>query len=210
MIDGLGSKATTTTILILADNGTPSNLLQPPYVGGSVQNGGHGKGSIFEQGIRVPFIAGGYMVADQGVHEGVVSTADIWRTVADLAGASPGIGGDDSVSLYDILQNPQLMPPRMVFSQIFRPNGLYDFVPPQDSLPLPQVNVRAMIGMEFKFIRATYNTPGQPSIVQEGAFHLVDSSLDPLDPAECNPLPVSFDPEIQALKNAMIALCGDL
>lgn len=204
LIDGLGTKAAKTTIFVTADNGTPGAFVLPPLIGGEVTAGGHGKGSIFEQGIRVPLVASGYLVTGSGVHEDVVSLADLWATIAELAGAAPGTGGDDSVSLYPALQNPQLLsnPPRMVFSQIFRPNG------PYSQAALPEANVRAMMTREWKYIRVTSSVGS----LLHGAFHLSDSLLTPVDPAECSDLwqnvPIEHQGTVMALSDAMTSLSG--
>lgn len=171
----------------------------PPYEGGQWINGGHGKGSVYEQGARVPFLALGYKVPGVGFHEGVVSVVDLWRTIAVITGATPGAGGDDSVSLYGILQNPQAALSRTaVFYQVF-PNGLYDQANPQGS------NQRALVSREYKYIRRTLGA----SLFLEEAYQLAQGSID-VDPTECtdlfmNPLPMP----VQDLQAEMIQLYGE-
>lgn len=199
LVNGLGSKQENTTILIVADNGTPGGLLVAPYEGGPWTSGGHGKGSVYEQGARVPFLAIGNKVPGVGIHDGVVSVVDLWRTIANITGATPGVGGNDSVSLYGVLQDPQATLSRTsVFYQVF-PNGLYDQQNP------PGSNQRAIVSREFKYIRRTLGA----SLFLEEAYQLTDGSID-VDPTECvdlfmSPLPMP----VEDLRTEMIQLYGE-
>lgn len=189
LLAGLGCKLANTTILIVGDNGTPGRLLQAPYVNGGGDEGGHGKGTLYEQGIRVPLIVCGARVPGPGIHEGVVSIVDLWRTIADLAGATPSPGdGTDSESLYGLLQDPMGSLARTaVFSQSFKDSGtLTDGCSPQSGCP--DNNFRAMISTEFKYVRGVFNNAAcAEAVVLEGAFQLTQN-LVPVDPAECQNL----------------------
>lgn len=194
LIGGLGNKAPRTTILIVSDNGTGGEVLNSPY------ESDHGKGTVYEQGVRVPLLAMGYRVPGRGFHEGVVSAVDLWRTIADVTGATAGTGGDDSVSLHGLLQDPQASLSRTaVLVQLFSPNGLYTQAQPD----LPS-NTRAMVSTRFKYVRFTND-----NIFAEGAFQLTqEPGSTPLDPTECVLLLPPWSSEIQALSDAMTALSG--
>jgi arylsulfatase A-like enzyme len=200
LLNGLGDKRQRTTVFIVADNGTPEGVLLPPY------EPEHSKGSIFEQGVRIPFLAAGPKVGT-GIHEGVVSVVDLWRTVAAITGATPGTGGDDSVSLARALRDPQTVLPRpAVLVQRFRDNGVYT------QASLPDFNARAMVSEEFKYIRYT----SVNGLFEEHVFRLTqDPDLTPADPTECTdlaPLFGSLSPtdqmRITALSDAMTLLSG--
>jgi arylsulfatase A-like enzyme len=194
LIGGLGNRAPRTTILIVSDNGTPGELLNSPY------DPAHGKGTVYEQGVRVPFLATGYKVPGRGFHEGVVSVLDLWSTIAELTGAVSGPGGDDSVSLAGLLQDPQASLSRTaVLVQYYSPNGLYT----QSQPDLPN-NTRAMVSTHLKYIRFS-----NESTFSEGAYQLAQGTgLAPLDPTECVTLLPPWPSEIQALSDAMTALSG--
>lgn len=69
-----------TTVILVGDNGTP-----PP-----VKDTGTGvrgaKGSVYEGGVRVPFIVAGAGVTRRGREDALVVTSDIYATVLSLAG----------------------------------------------------------------------------------------------------------------------------
>lgn len=70
-----------TTVLLLSDNGTPADGVQPPW------NNGRSKMTLHDPGVRVPFIAAGRGVSAAGsTTEALVSVVDVLPTVADLAG----------------------------------------------------------------------------------------------------------------------------
>lgn len=107
-------------VVVLGDNGTPGEVIQPPYVPQ------HGKRSIYEQGIRVPMVAAGAGVAAPGrKSDALVHAVDLWSTLGEIAGANastPG-AGRDSISFRPVLTNPGAAPRTRVFSQSFKPNG---------------------------------------------------------------------------------------
>lgn len=69
-----------TNILLIGDNGTPGNVVLPPYDAGTA------KGTLYEGGIRVPFIAFGPDVRARGTRDDVVHCSDLYTTILDLAG----------------------------------------------------------------------------------------------------------------------------
>jgi arylsulfatase A-like enzyme len=95
-----------TTILFIGDNGTPGRVIQPPF------SSARGKDTLYEGGVRVPFIiAGPEVVAPGRTSEAIVHCADIYATILELAGASlPMALPSDSRSLLPILLNQPFTP----------------------------------------------------------------------------------------------------
>lgn len=201
LVDSIpASKRAHTTILIVGDNGTPKQVIQePPY------RRSHAKGTAFEQGARVPFLACGYQVSTAGLtHAGVVHTVDLLQTIAALTGATLPAGlVEDSVGLAGVLENPDATSPRTTaFVQYFEPSGPYvpDDVTPSGKYP----HWRATSDGTFKYMR--FDTVSGPL---EAAFRLST------DPTECTNLlrkRVRLAPEeqgrIDRLKDALIELSG--
>ncbi|MEE9369226.1 MAG: sulfatase-like hydrolase/transferase [Pontiella sp.] len=74
-----------TTVIFMGDNGTPGNVLQPPL------SSGHGKGSIYDGGIRVPLLVYGAAVSNglEGTsYDGVIHSVDMYSTILELFGVS--------------------------------------------------------------------------------------------------------------------------
>ena len=78
-----GSTGKTTIVIFLGDNGTPA-----PIQDQNVGNRGT-KGTVWEGGVHVPMIISGAGVTRANAREEhVVSTADIYATIAELTGIS--------------------------------------------------------------------------------------------------------------------------
>ena len=86
-----------TIIIFIGDNGSPSGLLRG-------YPNGHGKGSMYEGGLRVPMIISGRGVTRQGVIEPAITQAnDLYATIIELcAGDLPG-GVHNSYSIRNSL-----------------------------------------------------------------------------------------------------------
>ncbi|MGC6467189.1 MAG: YHYH protein [Akkermansiaceae bacterium] len=70
---------TKTNIFLIGDNGTPPNLTQAPIASDKA------KGTLYEGGIRVPFIALGPDVRSRGTRDDLVHCVDLFTTVLELA-----------------------------------------------------------------------------------------------------------------------------
>ncbi len=126
-----------TLVLIVGDNGTPNEIVQSISSGASAQGApypaNHAKRFIYELGIRVPLIAYGpaNLVDRHGLTtDAMVSLVDVWKTLADLAGATPVIPpGSDSQSFAYAMANPGgTAPPGCrteVYTEIANWNGLF-------------------------------------------------------------------------------------
>jgi len=72
-----------TVVIFLGDNGTDINVIQAPYL----QN--HAKGTLYEGGVRVPFVMAGPGITRAGEREdALVSTVDLFATIVELSGAA--------------------------------------------------------------------------------------------------------------------------
>lgn len=91
-----------TVVVFMGDNGTPGNVIQD-------YPAGHAKGSLYQGGIRVPFIVSGAGVERAGEREAaLVHVTDLYATI--LQGARPQVQGEDeeqgrfnSLGFFDLL-----------------------------------------------------------------------------------------------------------
>ena len=85
LIDSLDSaQRDNTLIMVLGDNGTPSTVIDTAAFPRS-----HGKSSLYEGGLRVPFVVSGATVSSGNVRaSAMVNTVDILPTLSEVAGAS--------------------------------------------------------------------------------------------------------------------------
>lgn len=81
-----------TVIIFIGDNGTPGNFIQD-------YPAGHGKGTLYQGGIRVPMFVSGKGVTRVGEREdALVHVNDIHATVLEIAGADLPGGINNSLS----------------------------------------------------------------------------------------------------------------
>jgi len=106
-----GINTNETTVVFLGDNGTVQRVIQPPY-----DIAGRAKDSLFEGGVRVPFIIAGPDIVGPGrVSSEVVHVVDVFASVLELAGVNvasalpPGLP-NDSRSLVPILRGEAFTP----------------------------------------------------------------------------------------------------
>jgi arylsulfatase A-like enzyme len=104
LLQGIGPALANTNVLLFGDNGTP----------GEVQQTGvsplRAKGSLYETGCRIPFIACGPAVVHPGRSSSqLVHVLDIYPTVLQLCGVDPAVRWPnlelDGVSLLPALRN---------------------------------------------------------------------------------------------------------
>ncbi|MFT4663342.1 MAG: arylsulfatase B [Polaribacter sp.] len=101
-----------TLIIFVGDNGTPNNVLQEyPNM--------HGKGTLYEGGIRVPMFVTGYGVTRMNEQEdALVSFSDIFATVTELLGTDLQGGIDNSFSFYPLLSDQNAAQKRYNYSEL--------------------------------------------------------------------------------------------
>ena len=146
-----------THVVFLGDNGTPKDAIDAP------QNPDHGKGSLYEGAVRVPFIVRGPSVRKPGREElGLVGITDVFATALEWADVPLPESAEDSVSFAPLLELDGKKPTRgHLYTEKFSPNG----PPPWDS------HGRAVRNQDFKLLRF------QPS----GNERLFDLRNDPFE-----------------------------
>lgn len=93
----LPTDAALTTWIVMGDNGTPGQAIEPPWPAS------HEKGTVYQGGVHVPLIAWGYGVTP-GVTDALVDPTDVWATVLDLFGVPrPLRPRSDSISFAPVL-----------------------------------------------------------------------------------------------------------
>ncbi|TXF90322.1 sulfatase-like hydrolase/transferase [Neolewinella aurantiaca] len=91
--------AENTLIIFVGDNGTPNNILQD-------YPGGHGKGTLYQGGVRVPLIVSGKGVTRTGEREdALVHVTDIHATILEAAGSQVQGGVFNSLSFHHLLSD---------------------------------------------------------------------------------------------------------
>lgn len=71
-----------TIIIFIGDNGTPNQVAQFPYSSTTV------KGTLFQGGINVPMFISGQGVSRLGIDDNLLSSTDLFSTIAEIAGSS--------------------------------------------------------------------------------------------------------------------------
>lgn len=86
-----------TIIIFITDNGTPNQVVQAPY------DTRGAKGRLYQGGINVPMVIAGNGVLRKGLENSLVTSTDLYSTIADIAGvAEPDI--NDSKSFKPLLR----------------------------------------------------------------------------------------------------------
>jgi arylsulfatase A-like enzyme len=106
-----------TVVIFMGDNGTPGDVVQPPFLSTRA------KFTFYEGGIRVPMIISGPVVANpRRENTNLVHTLDLFATILELAGANKVLPTNtvcDSHSLLPILTNGPVQPREWVLSEQF-------------------------------------------------------------------------------------------
>lgn len=88
-----------TIVVFVGDNGTSGSVLQD-------YPAGHGKGTLYQGGVRVPMIVSGAGVSRQGERESaLIQVADIYATILEITGADLPGGIYNSLSFDHLLTN---------------------------------------------------------------------------------------------------------
>ena len=69
-----------TCIIFIGDNGSPGQVAQDPY------SRSKSKGSLYQGGINVPMFASGQAVNRQGREDALISSTDLFTTIASMTG----------------------------------------------------------------------------------------------------------------------------
>ncbi|HEX6885602.1 MAG TPA: sulfatase-like hydrolase/transferase [Planctomycetota bacterium] len=109
-----------TTVFFLGDNGSESCIARPPTTN-------RAKGTLYESGVRVPFLAAGRGVTARGTSTALVGVIDLFATVAELAGIdlAATLPGHvlDSVSLVPCLADRTARVRSHLYAEAFAPIG---------------------------------------------------------------------------------------
>lgn len=85
-------------IIFIGDNGSPNPVAQSPY------SRTKAKGSLYQGGINTPLFISGKGVTRSGTDTNLVSSVDLFCTIANIAGSST-TQRNDSKSFYSLLSN---------------------------------------------------------------------------------------------------------
>ncbi|MEC7567595.1 MAG: sulfatase-like hydrolase/transferase, partial [Bacteroidota bacterium] len=97
VIESIPNGLENTIVIFLADNGTPSQVVQSPY------RTRRAKGSIFQGGINVPLVISGVGVTRTGDREdALIQSTDLFTTIAQMAGSHISVK-HNSESFYPLL-----------------------------------------------------------------------------------------------------------
>lgn len=144
-----------TYVFVIGDNGSPGATIFPPYTAGRV------KGSLYEGGVRVPFIVAGPGVERGAECDELVHVTDVFATVLELTGSPPASGfAEDSISFAPLLADA-------------------DADGARDSLYVTKFPFPGTTGQHQDAVRTKrYKLIRGPSAT---AFELYDLSIDPLE-----------------------------
>lgn len=120
----------TTTVFLFGDNGTPDDVAIPE------QDPTHMKGSVYEEGIGVPFIVAGQSIVNRGrVCDALIGVVDILATCLEITNVDCSGAYEDGYSFLPYLQDEQLAEPvrRWIFAE--------------------RTNRQAIRGTRYKYVR---------------------------------------------------------
>jgi arylsulfatase A-like enzyme len=117
-----------TLVILLADNGSRTEVLWPPF------DPVRAKGTMYDGGVRVPFIVAGPLVDAPGTSsDALIHVVDLFPTLAELAGVDvatvQGANGEpvvlDGISILPWIRDPDLPSGRdLLYTERFEENGV--------------------------------------------------------------------------------------
>jgi len=187
-----------TVVVFLADNGT-----DPLCVSDEIP-GGRAKGTVYEGGIRIPFLVSAPGFPRRQQTDSLVHVVDLMATLVELTGCDPSVGDLDSISFVPVLRDSASTPRTYVYSGLEQGGGMSE---------------EAIVTARYKLIRqrvplAGRQAPGQRkldvgrAIWNRAAVHeslqerLFDLAMDPLEAGPLDP----DDPEFVELSRSLRAL----
>lgn len=165
-----------TTVVLVGDNGTESRGVLPPF------DPAHSKGTLHEEGCRVPFVVRSPRLAPKLVgraSDALVGFEDVYATAVELAGAKlPPNTARDSRSLVPLFEGRATQVRELHYTESFFPNFTPD---PATGAPPPNFRARrhnqAVTDGRFKLIRETVSAGTTPE-VREQLFDLAHGGPD--------------------------------
>ena len=98
-----------TIVVFMGDNGTPDTVMMPPYSDAAAYHE-VGKGTVYQSGVRVPFIMTSFAAYMNATPDFITATGlnvtslvqswDLYATMIDSAAGMATDAGTDSISLY--------------------------------------------------------------------------------------------------------------
>ncbi len=161
----------TTTVILLADNGSGKLGTVAPYVPK------HAKSSMFEGGLRVPLIVRSPAIPANlrgTYHSAPINTTDLFATACELAGAPVPPTAVDSVSIVPYLHGATVSQRAHVYAEEFFPH----FTPDPSTGAAPpgyaaKHHRQALCDGRFKLIRTSRRAAGSSPTVKEKFFDLL-------------------------------------
>lgn len=181
-----------TTVILMGDNGTDPDGVLPPQIPS------HGKGTLYEDGCRVPLIVRSPLQAAGSagtVCSALVSSTDVLATAAEIAVVpATAITAEDSLSLVPYLQGQSASIRKLNYAEGFFPNFKPD---PQTGAPPANYRAtrhfQALRDRRFKLIRRTARDHTDPNLITVGEelYDLLQGG--PPDPTSGAPTPDWFE-----------------
>jgi arylsulfatase A-like enzyme len=140
------------------------------------------KATVYEGGVRVPFIVAGPGVSPNSVSEVPVQLQDVFATVADIAGTGPLNPDVESASLLPVLHNGGELPGGVPLSRAYAPGGeLFVHYPHFNGAAssVDRVPASAIRDGDYKLVKE-YGMNGQPDKVL--LFNLAENIRESSDP----------------------------
>jgi arylsulfatase A-like enzyme len=176
------TEAAATVWIVMGDNGTPSEAVEPPWP--AIQSKSH----VTEGGIRVPLIVAGPGVVHGAECSAPVHAPDVWATVLELMGTPPPTTGTDAISFVPALRDPAAFKGRgWAYARIHTPNGFGPYT----------YNRRAVRRADGWKLRV------QDAFPASTEYHLNNVLSDPLEQVEFYPPTTS---ETTAIFNELLAI----
>jgi len=182
-----------TTVVLFGDNGGENFTVRAPYLPG------HGKGTVYEGGARVPLIVRSPRLpaALQGsTNDSLVQISDVFATVCELAGmAATPPSAIDSVSFVPLIDGDPNPTRDTAYTEVFFPNFRPD--PTTGGPPAQYVGVRhnqAIRDERFKLIRKWSRVGGAGAVVLASEFYDLEQGGPPsVNGALSTPTPDFFE-----------------
>ncbi len=180
LLEAVGDDA---LVIFLGDNGTPARVIRNAHATDRA------KGTLYQGGVHVPLCARGPSIG-AGVHTGLVSSVDLYATIAQAMGVSalPDGAGPDSVSLMPALVDPSTPPLR-------------------DTVYTGQ-NRTLQPGNEFAGGYAIRDARYKLIRFEDGSEALYDLSADPLEAVDLSAEP-GMSAVLERLREEVLALRGE-
>lgn len=139
-----------TYVLVIGDNGSPRQTLDGPFAGL------RSKSSVYESGVRVPFLAAGPGVVRGARCSALVQITDVFATTRELVGLGPApTGAEDSISFAPLLADPSAPGARtFLYAHTFPFPGSPSMTPPARAIRTRRWKLVERLGSELYDLEA--------------------------------------------------------